>query len=103
LVVESTNFAPWASGFFSAYGTTEKMHLTERWKRLDDTHMLYGFTMEDPGTWTKPWSVEFVMWRMADQEELVEYACHAGNVGIEFTLSAARTKERQEASEKGNQ
>jgi hypothetical protein len=103
LVVESTNFAPWASGFFSAYGTTQKMHLTERWKRLDDLHMLYGFTIDDPGTWAKPWSVEFVMWRMADQEELVEYACHAGNVGIEFTLSAARSKERQEASENGNQ
>ena len=71
-------------------------HLTERWKRLDDTHLLYGFTMDDPGTRTKPYSVEFVMWRLTDQEQLVEYACHEGNVDLEFTLSGARAKEREE-------
>jgi hypothetical protein len=106
LVVESTNFAEWASGFFSNYGTTEKMHLTERWKRLDDTHMLYGFTIDDPGTWTRPWSVEFVMWRLTNQEQLVEYACHAGNVWVAFALSGARAKEKeaqQQAKENGGQ
>src|SRR5216683_1198815 len=70
--------------------------LTERWKRLDDTHLLYGFTMDDPATRTKPYSIEFVMWRLTDQEQLVEYACHEGNVGLEFTLSGARAKEREE-------
>jgi hypothetical protein len=96
LVVEYTNFAD-----DGVRDGTSKMHLTERWKRLDDLHMLYGFTMDDPGTWTKPWSVEFVMWRLTDQEELVEYACHEGNVGIEFTLSAARAKEKEESQEQG--
>jgi formylglycine-generating enzyme required for sulfatase activity len=87
-VVESTNFAD--SG---TRGATERAHLTERWKRLDENRLLYGFTIDDPDTWTKPWSVEFIMWRLTDQEQLVEYACHEGNVGIEFTLSAARSKE----------
>jgi hypothetical protein len=42
------------------------------------------------------------MWRLTDQEQLVEYACHEGNVGLEFTLSAARAKEREEKElEKG--
>jgi formylglycine-generating enzyme required for sulfatase activity len=100
LVVESTNFADDSNGFFATYGTTNKMHLIERWKRLDDTHLLYGFTVDDPETWTKPWSAEYVMWRLTDQEQLVEYACHEGNVGIEFTLSAARAKERREADAK---
>jgi hypothetical protein len=89
LVVEYTNFAADADG-------TARKRLTERWKRLDDTHLLYGFTMDDPATRTKPYSVEFVMWRLTDQEQLVEYACHEGNVGIEFTLSGARAKEREE-------
>jgi hypothetical protein len=89
LVVEYTNFAADVDG-------TARKRLTERWKRLDDTHLLYGFTMDDPGTRTKPYSVEFVMWRLADQEQLVEYACHEGNVGLEFTLSGARAKEREE-------
>jgi hypothetical protein len=89
LVVEYTNFAAEAEG-------TARKRLTERWKRLDDTHLLYGFTMDDPATRTKPYSVEFVMWRLTDQEQLVEYACHEGNVGLEFTLSGARAKEREE-------
>src|SRR6266699_5379591 len=92
LVVESTNFAA------DADGTAEK-RLTERWKRLDYTHLLYGFTMDDPATRTKPYSIEFVMWRLTDQEQLVEYACHEGNVNLEFTLSGARAKEREEAEQ----
>ena len=54
LVVEYTNFAPDAlTAGVTTYpipmsDTTAKRHLTERWKRLDDTHLLYGFTMDDP-------------------------------------------------------
>ena len=105
LIVEYTNFA--ADAMQSGARTysmpakvmsdgTVRKRLTERWKRLDDTHLLYGFTMDDPATRTKPYSVEFVMWRLTDQEQLVEYACHEGNVGLEFTLSGARAKEREE-------
>jgi hypothetical protein len=106
LVVEYTNFAPDAlAGGVASYTTPAKSlpaldvarrHLTERWKRLDDTHLLYGFTLDDPGIRTKPYSVEFVMWRLTDQEQLVEYACHEGNVNLEFTLSGARAKEKEE-------
>ena len=39
------------------------------------------------------------MWRMKDQEQLVEYACHEGNVSLEFALSGARAKEREDAEE----
>jgi hypothetical protein len=92
LVVEYTNFAGDVDG-------TANKRLTERWKRLDDTHLLYGFTMDDPATRTKPYSIEFVMWRLTDQEQLVEYACHEGNVNLEFTLSGARAKEREEAEQ----
>jgi hypothetical protein len=91
LIVEYTNF--------SDEEGAGKEHLTARYKRLDDNHLLFGFTRDDPGTRTKPYSVEFVMWRLMDQEQLVEYACHEGNVGLEFTLSAARAKEREEAAE----
>ena len=98
LVVEYTNFAEDA-----VRDGSEQMKITERFKRIDDLHLLYGFTIDDPGTWTKPWSVEYVVWRLTDQEELVEYACHEGNVGVEFSLSAARLKEKQEAEEGNKQ
>jgi hypothetical protein len=92
LVVESTNFA-------ADENATASKRLTERWRRLDDTHLLYGFTLDDPETRTKPYSVEFVMWRLTGQEQLVEYACHEGNVNLEFTLSGARAKEKEEEEE----
>jgi hypothetical protein len=94
LIVEYTNF--------SNDEGEGKEHLTARYKRLDENHLLFGYTRDDPGTRVKPYSVEFVMWRLTDQEQLVEYACHEGNVGLEFTLSAARAKEREEKElEKG--
>ncbi len=108
LIVEYTNFAVDGTvvgarsysppAVIMSDGSVRK-HVTERWKRLDDTHLLYGFTLDDPGTRTKPYSVEFVMWRLTDQEQLVEYACHEGNVNLEFTLSGARVKEREEEEE----
>jgi hypothetical protein len=88
LIVEYTNF--------STDEGQGRERLTARYKRLDDNHLLFGYTRDDPGTRMKPYSVEFVMWRLTDQEQLVEYACHEGNVGLEFTLSAARAKEREE-------
>jgi hypothetical protein len=96
MVVGARNYSPPA--IIMSDGTVNK-RVTERWKRLDDTHLLYGFTLDDPGTRTRPYSVEFVMWRLTDQEQLVEYACHEGNVNLEFTLSGARAKEREEEEE----
>jgi hypothetical protein len=92
LIVEYTNFTGADGG---------RRHLTARYKLLDANHLLFGYTSDDPGARTKPFSVEFVMWKLTDQEQLVEYACHEGNVGLEFTLSAARAKDREEAADEG--
>src|ERR1700746_3697214 len=94
LVVEYTNLSADADA-------TARKRLTERWKRLDDTRLLYGFTMDDPGTRTKPYSVEFVMWRLTDQEQILEYAGPERNVNLEFTLSGARATEREEGEQQG--
>jgi hypothetical protein len=100
LVIESTNFR--ASTLFDGAvmsvgnGTnTEKFRVTERYRFLDPDNILYGFTVEDPGLWTKPWTAEFVIWRMKDQQQLVEYACHEGNRSLEYALSGARALEAQ--------
>jgi hypothetical protein len=98
LIVEYTNFADAAD----EEGGGGREHIIARYKRLDDTHLLFGFTREDPGIRPKPYSVEVVFWRLTDQEQLVEYACHEGNVGLEFTLSAARAKDWEEAQDKSN-
>ncbi len=97
LVIDSTNFRYWALGTnaFKMHGITEKMHLVEHYKLLDADSLLYGFTIDDPGTWTKAWSAEFVMWRMKDQKMLVEYACHEGNRGLLYSLTGARASEKE--------
>jgi hypothetical protein len=53
---------------------------------------LYEFTIDDPTTWTKPWTVEIPMSRSGNQ--LYEYACHEGNYGLEGMLRAARAQEK---------
>src|SRR5205814_1470624 len=100
LVIDSTNFTgatELSAGVMSVgNGTTsEKLHLVERYQMLDPDNILYRFTVNDPDTWTKPWSAEFMIWRMKDQKQLVEYACHEGNRSLEYALSGARALEAQ--------
>ena len=53
-----------------------------------------GTTATDPNTYSKPWTLENVMWR--SDEEIFEAACHEGNVGLANILSGARAQERAE-------
>jgi hypothetical protein len=93
LVIDSTNFR--FGGVTSIGETTEKLHVVERYTLLDADRLLYSFTVEDPGTWTKPWSADFVMPRLKDQKVLVEYACHEGNRGFLYQLTGARAQDEQ--------
>ena len=55
--------------------------------------MLYEFTVDDPLTWVKPWTVQFPMNRM--NEPVYEYACHEGNYSLPNILKGARAADRQ--------
>jgi hypothetical protein len=51
-------------------------------------------TVEDPDTWTKPWT--FALNLTKDPEQGVfEYACHEGNYAIKNILSGARSEEKR--------
>jgi hypothetical protein len=91
LRVETTNFTD-KTPF---RGSTQNMRLIERFTRVDEDTLLYGFTVEDPATWTRPWSVEYPMTRTDDA--IYEYACHEGNYGMLNILSAARGEEKAAA------
>jgi hypothetical protein len=91
LVVETTNFTDAARGS-TFRGATREMHLVERFRRVDETTIDYQFTVSDPATWVRPWTVQ-VPWHRP-QGMLYEYACHEGNYGLANTLSAARALER---------
>ena len=90
LVVDTTNFLRETA--FAGGRTTENLHLIERFKRVDADTLLYEFTVEDPGTWVKPWTAQLPMAKSA--EAMYEYACHEGNYALPTILTGARAKEQ---------
>ena len=68
------------------------LHLIERFKRVDADTLLYEFTVDDPVTWTRPWTVQFPMTR--SREPIFEYACHEGNYSLPNILAGARAAEK---------
>ncbi len=89
LVVETKNFLRETS----FQNSSKNLTLTERFERRDADTLVYTFTVEDPDTWTTPWTVELPMRR--SEMPIFEYACHEGNYGMEGTLSGARHVESQ--------
>jgi hypothetical protein len=97
LVVETRNF----NGKNPFQGSSENMRLVERFTRVDENTIRYQFTVDDPTTWTRPWSAE-VPWAKT-VGPLFEHACHEGNYGLGNILAGARVEEKRaaEAAAKG--
>jgi hypothetical protein len=94
LVVDTTNFTD-KTRF---RGSTEDLHIIEKFTRTGDRTLLYQFTVEDANTWTKPWTGEFT-WPATDAH-IYEYACHEANYALKDILKGARLREKEQA-EKG--
>lgn len=94
LVIETVNFHT-NTAFSERQGSTPAMHLVERFRRIDANTLLYEFTVEDPATWTRPWTASIPMTRSHDL--MYEYACHEGNYAMPAMLAGARTEEAGEA------
>jgi hypothetical protein len=94
LVVETTNF----SNKTRFRGSSENLKVTERFTRLDARTLRYQFTIEDPTTWTRPWTAEYA-WPLTN-DLMYEYACHEGNYAMGNILRGARLKEKNEEAAK---
>lgn len=92
LVVDTTNFTALTANF---RGSSEKLHLVERFTRVSAETLMYQFTVDDPATWARPWSVEIPM--MKTQGPVYEWACHEGNTMISNILRGARVAEEEAA------
>jgi hypothetical protein len=95
LVVDVTNFSDRTS--FRRSG--EHLHLTERYTRVDRDTVSVDITIDDPTTWTRPWTVTVTGKRDPGYSMIYEYACHEGNYSLANILSGARAQER--ADERG--
>ena len=91
LVVETSNVRP-DDGVVFGNADPETFRITERFTRVDAKTINYTFTIEDPRTWTKPWTA-MIPWNKTD-EQLYEYACHEDNFDMVHLLSGARARER---------
>jgi hypothetical protein len=94
LVVKTTNFTDKRASFvtnLNAYGTGTTLTLMERFRRADASTLLYEFTVEDPVTFTRPFTAVIPMQKST--QPVFEYACHEGNYGLLNILLAARAKE----------
>jgi hypothetical protein len=88
LVVDTTNFSS-KSNFM---GSAENLHLVERFTRVAPDEIDYEMTMDDPTTWTKPWTA--MMRLKQTQDKMYEYACHEGNGVLEDILRMARMQDK---------
>jgi hypothetical protein len=92
LVVETTNFnnqTGAGGGFFS-----DVARLTERFTRVAADELSYEITINDPKTWTKPWTIR-MPYKLDSNYNIYEYACHEGNYMMSDALEAARQLEQQ--------
>jgi hypothetical protein len=93
LVIETTNL----NGQNPFRGSSENMRVTERLTRVNADTIVYRFTVEDPATWTRPFTAEMTMTKTVGP--IFEHACHEGNYGVMNTLAGARLEEKKKAAD----
>jgi hypothetical protein len=92
LVVDTTNFLDKTNYEWASIWTrpSEALHLVERFTRSNADTLEYKITVEDPMTFSKPWTATIPISRLADDTQIYEYACHEGNYAMPNLLSGAR-------------
>ena len=90
LVVETTNIKDQI-----AYrnANSDTLRLVERFKPIGPNNIEWSVTVDDPETWTRPWTFAMTLTKKDASQRPFEYACHEGNYGLRNILSAARAEE----------
>ncbi len=89
LVVDTTNF----TSKTRFRGSSENLHVIERFRRVDASTILYRATIDDPSTFSKQWTMEYPF--LATAGPVYEYACHEGNYAMPDILGGARKLEAE--------
>ena len=94
LVVDTTNFR----ADTHTADSSERLHVVERFTRVDEHTLRYRVTVDDPDTWARPWTAEWPF--KTSDNKLFETACHEGNYAIENAMRGARADEQRQAASK---
>jgi hypothetical protein len=91
LVVDTINFTERTN----YYGSRQHLRLVERFTRTEPDVIMYEATIDDPTTFTRPWTIEVPLTK-ADEKgnQIFENACHEGNYALTNILAGARASER---------
>ena len=89
LVVETSNFKP-QNAYRASNGPT--LRVTERFTRVASDRIAWTATIEDPMTWTKPWTIAMPL--TGDPHPILPFDCHEHNYGLINILKAARAEEK---------
>ena len=97
LIVDTTNFTDQTYAVHGQpllLGLQENQRLVERFTRAGPDLIMYRITVEDPTTFTRPWTIEIPLTKQSDKENLIfETACHEGNYALTSILAGARLEE----------
>jgi hypothetical protein len=96
LVIETTNFLDRMGVGMNGTGASDALTITERFNRTSDTAIDYSLTIDDPMTWTAPFTIRYNLER-DDRYGMFEYACHEGNYALQNIMRGARVQERRTA------
>jgi hypothetical protein len=91
LVVETTNFTK-AAAYRGADPAT--FRVVERFTRVAPDTIQWSATMEDPATWTRPWTIAMPL-VLDKQSPILPFECHEHNYGVVNILKAARAAENK--------
>ena len=92
LVVDVTNFTTQTS----FRGSRDGLHLIERFTRAGSDLILYRVTVEDPSTFSRPWTLETTLTKVGEKgNQIFETACHEGNYSLTSSLTGARALDRE--------
>jgi len=87
LVVDTTNFRPDVRNL----GSGERLHVVERFTKVDERTLRYRVTVEDPDTWATPWTAEWPFRRL--DARILPVECHEANYSMTNILRGARAEE----------
>jgi hypothetical protein len=101
LVVDTTNFIGRTNYEWANIWTrpSETLHLVERFTLVSEDTLEYRITIEDPQTFTRPWTAVIPISKLSDDTQIYEYACHEGNYAMPNLLRGGRADAAKKATD----
>ena len=99
LVVETANYRD-RTPSTNFRGSTNGLKLIERFTPVGPDTLRYEFALDDPATWTRPWTAQTPLPRVAPP--LYEFACHEQIYGVINLVMGAQVTEAEAAAKQGS-